>query len=379
MVYCRVMKKIFFSALGVVLLTIIASSAPDQGAGARPLPDGEELFNRETFGGNGRTCRTCHGEKTGTVSPKDAGKRFKNDPTDPLFIHDGSDDGLGHGTNRILTDATILMTIPLAANITLAADPGARSVVVRRGIASTLNTPALDPVLMLDGREPTLESQAAGAITDHAQSHAFSAADLRRIAEFELTDGFFSSPALRNFARGGPAPGLPEGRTLSEKRGRRFFEDHPPDPTDGFRPGLCAFCHSGVLLNQANEFATFFIGEPVPTGARFFNVAVSDFNAAGNPWIEFVFNKGTVDEKSVISPDPGRALITGNLDEVNFFKSSPLRGIRLTAPYFHDNSAKTLEDVAAHYALFFTVSTGGLINLTLEDQQDMVAFMKLLD
>lgn len=373
------MKKIFFSALGVVLLTMIASSAPDHGPNTGQPPTGERLFNRETFGGNGRTCRTCHGEKTGTVSPKDARKRFKSDPTDPLFIHDGSDDGLGHGRNRILNDATILMTIPLAANVTLAADPGARSVVVRRGIATTLNTPALDPVLMLDGRQPTLESQAMGAITDHAQSHAFSTADLRKIAQFELTGEFFSSPALRSFAHGGPIPGLPEGRTESERRGRRFFEDAPPDPTDGFRPGLCAFCHSGPLLNQANQFATFFIGEPVPTGARFMNVAVSDFNAAGNPWIEFIFNKGTLDEKSVTSPDPGRALTTGDFDEVNVFKTSPLRGIRLTAPYFHDNSAKTLEDVAAHYARFFTFSTNGLINLTLQDQQDMVAYMKLLD
>src|SRR6266480_7640411 len=130
------MRKIFFSALGVVLLTIIASSAPDRGSDATQSPTGERLFNGETFGGNGRTCRTCHGEKTGTVSPKDAGKRFKKDRTDPLFIHDGSDDGLGQGTNRILNDATILMTIPLAANVTLAADPLARSVVVRRGIAS---------------------------------------------------------------------------------------------------------------------------------------------------------------------------------------------------------------------------------------------------
>jgi cytochrome c peroxidase len=379
MVYCRVMKKTFFSALGVVLLSIVASSAPDEGPGAGQPRTGDRLFNRETFGGNGRTCRTCHGEQTGTVSAKDARDRFRSDPADPLFIHDGSDDGLGHGTKRIRKDATILMTIPLAANVTLAADPGARSVVVRRGIATTLNTPALDPVLMLDGRQPTLESQAMGAITDHAQSHAFSAADLRKIAEFELTDGFFSSPALRNFARGGPNPGLPEGRTESEKRGRRFFVDGPPDPTDGFRPGLCAHCHSGPLLNQANEFATFFIGEPIPIGARFMNVAVSDFNAAGNPWIEFIFNKGTLEEKSVTSPDPGRALTTGDFDDVNVFKTSPLRGIRLTAPYFHDNSAKTLEDVAAHYTRFFTFVTGGLVNLTLQDEQDMVAFMKLLD
>ena len=67
------------------------------------------------------------------------------------------------------TTATILMTIKMADNVRLADDPTARTVVLRRGIPTTLNTPALDPVLMLDGRQPTLEMQATGAIQDHAQ------------------------------------------------------------------------------------------------------------------------------------------------------------------------------------------------------------------
>jgi cytochrome c peroxidase len=70
---------------------------------------------------------------------------------------------------------------------------------------------------------------------------------------------------------------------------------------------------------------------------------------------------------------------TSTLENLNAFKISPLRGIGLTAPYFHDNSAKTLEDVAAHYAKFFSFVTGGFIVLTPQDQQDIVAFMKLLD
>ena len=79
-----------------------------------------------------------------------------------------------------------------------------------------------------------------------------------------------------------------------------------------------------------------------------------------------------------------RALITGvaddpRLENVNAFKIPALRGIRHSAPYFHDNSAKTLEDVAAHYAKFFSASSNGLIVLTPQDQMDMVAFMKLLD
>ena len=44
------------------------------------------------------------------------------------------------------------MKIPLPANVTLKADPAARFVTLERGIPTTLNTPALDPVLMLDGR-----------------------------------------------------------------------------------------------------------------------------------------------------------------------------------------------------------------------------------
>ena len=130
--------------------------------------------------------------------------------------------------------------------------------------------------------------------------------------------------------------------------------------------------------------APFFIGLPIPTGTRFSNVLVSEFNAAQNPVREFIFNPGALDEAHIFTPDPGRSLITGSLDNstlenVNAFKISPLRGIRLTGPYFHDNSARTLEDVAAHYTRFFDFVTGGFIRLTVQDQKDMVAYMKLLD
>ncbi|MBT8096532.1 MAG: hypothetical protein KJO19_05805, partial [Woeseia sp.] len=54
-------------------------------------------------------------------------------------------------------------------------------------------------------------------------------------------------------------------------------------------------------------------------------------------------------------------------------------GIAWTAPYFHDNSAKTLEDVAEQYAWFFENSATMPRKLTKQDQKDMVAFMKLLE
>ena len=63
----------------------------------RDFPEGQRLFEHETFGGNGRTCLTCHSRETGTVSPQDARARFRTDPRDPLFLHDGSDDDDGDG------------------------------------------------------------------------------------------------------------------------------------------------------------------------------------------------------------------------------------------------------------------------------------------
>jgi cytochrome c peroxidase len=387
------MKSLLLSCAGVLCLAL-AVSAQNQGAGSAPglNLDGMRSFETDTFGGNGRTCRTCHSLETGTVSPADAQQRFAHDPNDPLFLHDGSDDGYGHGATRMLTDATVLITIPLAPNVSLEDDPGATTVVLRRGIPTTLNSPALDSEIMLDGRQTSLESQAAGAIADHARGAVQPFAVLHSIAEFQTTNAFFTSPEVRRFALGtGPAPVLPEGRTASEKRGRRFFEDVGPNPADGFTSGLCSHCHSGPMLNQTNQFAADFILLPIPAGQRFISVGVSEFNAAANPVRAFVFDRGTPNEVRLLSSDPGRSLITGLVNDfttgivndpllanTNAFKIAPLRGIARTAPYFHDNSAKTLEDVAAHYALFFNIVTVGTINLTQEDQQDIVAFLKLL-
>jgi cytochrome c peroxidase len=347
--------------------------------------NGKRLFNRGNFGGNGRTCATCHSRETGTISPEDAQRRFAENPQDPLFLHDGSDDGHGNGVTRMLADATILVEIPLPENVTLSDDPNARSVVLRRGIPSTLNTPALDTVLMLDGREPDLETQALNAIRGHGQSPLQpSEKELRRIAAFEQSDDFFSSKALRKFARTGRAPELPQGVTESEKHGRRFFEDVPFDPAT--KAGICATCHSGPMLNQTNQFLPL----PIPPGSRFQSVLVSEFNRAGNPVRDFIFRNPDNTTTVISSPDPGRALITGNpsvfpFDSLNAFKIPSLWGVRNTAPYFHDNSAKTLEDLAEHYKQFFIVIStpagGGDPTLVLTDQDkaDIVAYLKLLD
>jgi cytochrome c peroxidase len=373
------MQKYVHRLITVAVMLCGAGAAFGQG---NAVGQGRRLFESETFGGNGRTCRTCHSKDTGTVSPQDAQQLYKTHPNDPLFFADGSDDGIGNGTIRIRKDATILMHVPLAANVKLAANLAATRMTVRRGIPTTLNTPALDPVLMLDGRQPNLQSQALGAIQDHAQATIMPTADeLQSIAEFELTNQFFSSNEVRKFAGGGSPPELPLGNTASEKRGRRFFEDvfDPKDP----KHGSCAICHAGPMLNTTNLTGQILFG--IPVGTRFQDILISEFNVAGNPVQEFIFNKGLPTERHVFSPDIGRSAITGVTDlndptfaNFNAFKIPQLRGIADTAPYFHDNSAKTLEDVMVHYTKFFAIVTNGGVLLTPQDEADCVAYMKLL-
>jgi cytochrome c peroxidase len=360
---------------------LLEAGLPSLIAGRHPelafhdLGKGRKLFERETFGGNGRTCLTCHSKETGTTSPQDAQARYAAGTADPLFRGDGSDDGLGHGATRMQKDATVLVRVALPENVSLADDPTARSVVLRRGIPSTLNTPALDPVLMLDGRQPDLLAQARGAIADHAQATRTPRNDeLAAIAAFQQTPAFFSSLPMLKYAYLGIRPELPEGRTESEKRGRRFFIDAPL--SGDLKTGLCSGCHSGPMLNETNEFIP---APPFRRGGRFQTVGVSEINAAGNPVHDFVFRNPDGTTTTVRTPDPGRALITGNANDIengNAFKIPSLWGVARTAPYFHDNSAKTLEDVARHYALFFSIVSP--VQLTAEDQADIVAYLKLL-
>jgi hypothetical protein len=70
-----------------------------------------------------------------------------------------------------------------------------------------------------------------------------------------------------------------------------------------------------------------------------------------------------------VSSDPGRAMLTGFVDLVpnpfddwQKFDVPGLHGIKNTAPYFHNNSAPTLEAVVDHYVELFR-----FIKFTLKD------------
>lgn len=151
--------------------------------------------------------------------------------------------------------------------------------------------------------EPRGWTPGLGAIVDHAQAPRLPGRkELEKLVDFKHSRCFFSSRAVRKFARTGHAPALPLGRSESEKLGRRFFEDVPLGRGDS-KPGNCGVCHSGPMLNETNEF------DPFGRGGRFRSILVAELNAAGNPVMDFVFRDPDGTTTVVSSPDPGRALI----------------------------------------------------------------------
>jgi hypothetical protein len=368
--------------LGGAALTIVTLG--NVVVGGQQPHEGGRLFRKETFGGNGRTCETCHSRSTGTLSPADVGRLLVDNPNDPLFLHDGLDDGVS-GTSRIAEHATIRVVRPLPPNIRIAEDPSATSVVLLRGIPTTLNTPALDPALMYDLRARNLSDQALGAIHDHTQNTVEpTEAQLALIAEFQRTDKrFFSSDELEDFARGGPALVLPPGKTASEQRGRLMFVE--AEFTPGSTKGICAMCHAGPMLNQTSPFNT-----GAPPGARIANIGVSERNLLNLPVYTFLIDNGAGVVRAITTPDLGIPLTNPRPPGVpppsvrhpaffaGFFKIPSLWGVKKTAPYFHDNSAKTLEEVAAFYTNMFANAPDFPLQLTAQDEADMVAYLKLL-
>jgi cytochrome c peroxidase len=80
-------------------------------------------------------------------------------------------------------------------------------------------------------------------------------------------------------------------------------------------------------------------------------------------------------------PDLGRFAVTGNEQDMGAFKTPTVRNVALTAPYMHDGSQQTLEEVVEWY------NKGGHpnphlsekvrpLNLTDQEKADLVEFMK---
>jgi len=315
---------------------------------------GERIFFHEAFEGNGRTCGTCHVPGTEfTISPELVRQSYELDPEGPLFRAIDSDDGEGRDYTTLITHAVFRVTVPLHKNVVVMAEPEQRTIRVWRGVPSISNVVLTAPYLQ-DGRAARLQDQALGAVLDHFEPR-------RRPRPKELDalrlfmDEMYYPLRLRSLVDAPdlppPAPGFSVPvESPATLRGKETFERR------------CSRCHGGELGHAPSD----------PSIPRFSNVFVSDANVPGFPLLRLGFTQPDGSVVEALTPDPGRAAISGDLFDLNAFDTPPLRGLKHTAPYFHDNSAKALRGVVQHYNDHFQ------FHMTLQEEDDLISYLELL-
>jgi len=341
---------------------------------------------------NGRSCADCHMPSDHLqLSPASAEARFQllqwrrnwnPRAQDPLFLPIDADDFRVNGEtasdfSNLRENGLIRVTMPLPANVRLI-DPATNapstetSVDVWRAVPSVFNVKLTGPDgvipwprgpnptggYQLDGRKADLQEQALGAFMAHAQVQAPPPQQmLDDLAAFQNV--LFSSPRVRVLAdavRDGqlPLPDIDPPLTELEAKGKVVFTR------------ACAQCHGGpgqstIQAPLTARFHDIQVNCPRPVDtvvpARFTFVPCPPRLARNARTYEFTQPNGTKVRRT--SSDPGRALLTGfvggpaGTDDWNKFDVPGLRGIARTAPYFHNNSVDTLEQVVDQYIAFF--------------------------
>jgi cytochrome c peroxidase len=363
------------------------------------------FFDRRLEGldGNGRACADCHMPTDRfQLSPASAEARFallqwrrrwNPEADDPLFRPVDADDLRINGDaasdfSNLRQNGLVRITIPLPPNVRLI-DPSTNAVSDETVVDVWRMVPTVNDVALtgpddglsvwprdpnpnggyqLDSRRRSLQEQALGALVDHAQIQLAAPAQLLDdLASFQRV--LFTNHRVRALSDAirTHSPELPDPDprlTPLEQRGKAVFER------------ACTQCHGGPGLSTpafpVNRFTNISsqCPRPVDTASppRFTFAPCPPRLARNARTYEITLSVPTQGPAGVIpagtkvrrtSSDPGRALLTGFVggpgpqDDWDKFDVPGLRGISHTAPYFHNNSAATLEEVVDHYVEFF--------------------------
>lgn len=333
---------------------------------------------------------------------------------DPLFRSLDANDFRVNGPlavdyTNLIENGLIRVTIPLPANVKLldcgaavpcpaSAVPTAETVAdVWRAVPPILDVAITGPDgalpawprgpnrnggYQLDGRIDTLQNQALGALRNHAQVAVDPPASfLDDVAGFQVTQ--FSSAAVKLLAdamASGTSP-LPDPDPVLddlETAGKLVFNracgqchgnqgGHPSGSTpilqgtQGTPTGLVRYhdiasaCPRPVDTVDPPRFTFAACSPSQMANVRTYEITNSGVAPSGTPC-------GGAGQPAcvtrVTTSDPGRMLLTGypapgGPGDIQHFDVPSLRGISRTAPYFHNNTAATLEDVVDHYMAFF--------------------------
>ncbi|MGE5441922.1 MAG: hypothetical protein ACM3Q0_02540, partial [Bacteroidota bacterium] len=132
-------------------------------------------------------------------------------------------------------------------------------------------------------------------------------------------------------------------------------------------PGTCGTCHDTPNVGNFSVEAPLNIGV-ADAGEN----APPALDISGLPVFTLQCTSGPLAQQHFTVTDPGRALITGNCADIGKVKSPILRGLSSRAPYFHNGSAATLNDVVEFYDQRFTME------FTEEEKNDLVNFLNTL-
>jgi cytochrome c peroxidase len=342
------------------------------------------------LGANGRSCADCHmATDHFQLSPADVEARFRllqlrrlwdPDADDPLFRPIDADDFRTNGQSaadftNLRKNGLVRVVLPLPPNVRLidpaTNQPSSETVAdVWRAVPSVNDVKLTGPDganawprgpnetggYQLDGRVGTLQEQALGALVNHAQIQNPPPQQLLDdLASFQRV--LFTNHRVRQVAdavTAGTVPPDPDPPLNElEQQGKAVFER------------ACAHCHGGAGQSTTQPPVVRFhdissqCPRPVDTvvPARFAFAPCAPGLERNARTYEITLANGTRVRRT--SSDPGRALLTGFVggapptDDWNKFDVPGLRGIRNTAPYFHNNSAATLEEVVDHYIEFF--------------------------
>ena len=220
----------------------------------------------------------------------------------------------------------------------------------------------------LDARVGTLQEQALGAFTNHAQmQNAPPQQLLDDLASFQRV--LFTNHRVRALSdadqRGhntvaGSRSAAQRARAAGQSGVRARLQPMPrrPRTDDSPRPRWFGFTASQpVPASRRHRDAGPLRVCGLPAAARAQCPDVRDYAVYSDAGPRRVLPAGTKIRRT--SSDPGRALLTGFVggpapqDDWDKFDMPGLRGISKTAPYFHNNSAATLEEVVDHYIEFF--------------------------
>jgi len=251
-----------------------------------------------------------------------------------------------------------------------------------------------------DGREPTLEAQSAQPFLNPVE---MGLKDHEPILKIVRTDREYVDLFKKAFRKSGDQITMTEveqalgtfQRTLiggDSPFDKYYFggDDKAMSPAairglDVFvNQGRCVSCH---VIEQTQALFTDNRFHMIGVSANQMPRDLDELSAA----VEDVKQKGT-DIAVLTNPKTsslGRYAVTRDLTDIGAFRTPTLRNIELTAPYMHDGSHKTLEEVVQFYNNGGRMNesdplpellSGGIrpLNLTEEQQADLVEFMKAL-